>query len=755
MTTQYNIVSYGTLTNTNGVLSDFSASNYAAIPLTFNPVQHPYEIVFKVNTGTMPTNANGIIWQTGDYLTARGRLDLEVYEDKLYAEYAANGDLVSNIDGVTTLSSDTDYWVKFTYDGIDTYGLYLSTDGTTWTTEGTTASSGFLGDGSAEYNIIGVQPDEGGMIVPWFGSIDLNESYIAINNIRWWQGVTSTSNVQTRIQLRHDTAANWTSVNPVLLEGEVGIETDTRKQKVGDGATAWNSLSYQNEIFIAEYNVTSWNDIVSAYNSGKTIICKYPQEGISAEIFNYPQYSLNCIMDVRKDTGNLVRIEFCFESCRIFVNSTEWSKLSDSILRGASQNDTEYIYPGSQYFGVLSTNDYTTVYNLIDTTNGLIPDARISSNIARTSAIPDISTKQDTLVSGTNIKTINNTSLLGSGNIDTSQIFFAQYGTTTTTQISQALGDGKAIFCIKSVSSADYIYYYSGTATIGGLSAFTFSRTYQNTTEVVYVSSITNQWNTITKTLANDDLSNVSSIDANSAVATALDAKVNKSGDTMTGALELNVPIPSGDNTTRPVVLKNTEMAVGTVPSSATFTTLQFTDTNDAELARMTLRNTTTERELVLVNTGFNGSTTTLKIGMNTSNTPYCTFPNTTCVDGQWIILNQGIITSDTNANGSSYLGPYTVNVPNDGHNYEIIVQGQIRSGTTIGNWLSLTARTSLMSLTLAQSVAKTASALDNTATGNLVLSSDRQLWIERSTSFTGYIRNFYVRAYRRIGTNS
>lgn len=289
MTTQYNIVSYGTLTNTNGVLSNFSASNYATIPLPFNPVQRPYEIVFKINTETMPTDANGIIWQTGDYLTARGRLDLEVWNDKLYAELAANGEAVWNITGVTTLSSDTDYWVKLTYNGVNTYGLYLSTDGTTWTTEGTATSSGFLGDGTAEYNIIGVQPDEGGMIVPWFGSIDLNESYIDINNIRWWQGVTSTSNVQTRIQLRHDTAANWTSVNPVLLEGEVGIETDTLKQKVGDGVTAWNSLSYMesSEIFVAEYGTTTYQEVLTAYNAGKVIFCYDDNNNTYAPITNY------------------------------------------------------------------------------------------------------------------------------------------------------------------------------------------------------------------------------------------------------------------------------------------------------------------------------------------------------------------------------------------------------------------------------------------------------------------------------------
>ena len=47
-----------------------------------------------------------------------------------------------------------------------------------------------------------------------------------------------------QIQLRRDTASNWTGTNPVLAIGEPGVETDTLKVKVGDGATAWNSLAY-------------------------------------------------------------------------------------------------------------------------------------------------------------------------------------------------------------------------------------------------------------------------------------------------------------------------------------------------------------------------------------------------------------------------------------------------------------------------------------------------------------------------------
>ena len=47
-----------------------------------------------------------------------------------------------------------------------------------------------------------------------------------------------------KIQMRRDTAAAWTAANPVLAAGEMGLETDTAKYKIGDGTTAWTSLAY-------------------------------------------------------------------------------------------------------------------------------------------------------------------------------------------------------------------------------------------------------------------------------------------------------------------------------------------------------------------------------------------------------------------------------------------------------------------------------------------------------------------------------
>ena len=48
-----------------------------------------------------------------------------------------------------------------------------------------------------------------------------------------------------RIQLRRDGAQQWANINPILAQGELGIEIDTSRIKIGDGVTPWNSLKYE------------------------------------------------------------------------------------------------------------------------------------------------------------------------------------------------------------------------------------------------------------------------------------------------------------------------------------------------------------------------------------------------------------------------------------------------------------------------------------------------------------------------------
>ena len=47
-----------------------------------------------------------------------------------------------------------------------------------------------------------------------------------------------------KYQHQRGTAAAWTSANPILLAGEIGVETDTLMFKIGNGTTRWNSLHY-------------------------------------------------------------------------------------------------------------------------------------------------------------------------------------------------------------------------------------------------------------------------------------------------------------------------------------------------------------------------------------------------------------------------------------------------------------------------------------------------------------------------------
>jgi len=47
-----------------------------------------------------------------------------------------------------------------------------------------------------------------------------------------------------QFQFRRGTASEWSTANPVLADGEMGIETNTNQFKVGNGSAAWNSLSY-------------------------------------------------------------------------------------------------------------------------------------------------------------------------------------------------------------------------------------------------------------------------------------------------------------------------------------------------------------------------------------------------------------------------------------------------------------------------------------------------------------------------------
>ena len=55
----------------------------------------------------------------------------------------------------------------------------------------------------------------------------------------------------TRVKNKYDSASRWKNINPVLLEGEFGVD-EYGRVKAGDGVTRWNSLPYVMDAFRLE-----------------------------------------------------------------------------------------------------------------------------------------------------------------------------------------------------------------------------------------------------------------------------------------------------------------------------------------------------------------------------------------------------------------------------------------------------------------------------------------------------------------------
>ena len=84
-----------------------------------------------------------------------------------------------------------------------------------------------------------------------------------------------------RIQVRRGTASQWTSANPILAAGELGVESDTNLFKFGNGSTTWTALAYANnsDVAIGEISQDAINTaltmgagLTKTYNDGANTI---------------------------------------------------------------------------------------------------------------------------------------------------------------------------------------------------------------------------------------------------------------------------------------------------------------------------------------------------------------------------------------------------------------------------------------------------------------------------------------------------
>jgi hypothetical protein len=198
-----------------------------------------------------------------------------------------------------------------------------------------------------------------------------------------------------RIQLRRDTAANWTSNNPVLRQGEIGIETDTFKMKVGNGSSTWAQITQYMNI-VPDGNLT-----IDDYIPTSDIGAENGVVGLSSSNAIIPGSSIILEGSTANSHETTLTVTDPTEDRTItFPNATGTVALAENVaaLSGATFTGNISV-PTAITFEGATANDFETTIQVTDPTAD------------RTITIPDVG---GTLVTTGDTGSVTNTMLAGS-----------------------------------------------------------------------------------------------------------------------------------------------------------------------------------------------------------------------------------------------------------------------------------------------------------------------------------------------------
>lgn len=130
----------------------------------------------------------------------------------------------------------------------------------------------------------------------------------------------SEKTLNTRQKQKYDTSTNWTTNNPVLLAGELGIESDTNKFKIGNGTSTWNELDYVGGGEVMLYSTTGQNTdgamtqkaVTDSLPQAVEITASTGQPSVTSEQFTKllesPDNYIIFTMSQQDDVGNLIEM---------------------------------------------------------------------------------------------------------------------------------------------------------------------------------------------------------------------------------------------------------------------------------------------------------------------------------------------------------------------------------------------------------------------------------------------------------------
>jgi hypothetical protein len=171
----------------------------------------------------------------------------------------------------------------------------------------------------------------------------------------------------TRIKLRRDTAANWTTNDPVLALGEAGYDTTNNELRVGDGTTVWSgleSIGGTGDKIIAEKTYSN------NYSDGNEHTFAYTTGSIAVQIGNDDGLYLNDLLSrwVQYFDGNLA-FPYNYSNINLVINpgTDDLASTVTNVISDLNEPPLYTITLGTAHPEPITIDDIDFNYNYINT----------------------------------------------------------------------------------------------------------------------------------------------------------------------------------------------------------------------------------------------------------------------------------------------------------------------------------------------------------------------------------------------------
>lgn len=313
--------------DSNYVASGFSDNNYLRLPNFFDRAYESFELVTAVKMTEAATGEQGIFDTKGSF--PRGIRLMTSSTNTVRLRVSTNGDNYSiDITGSTPLTVGTKVYIKATYSSSTGYALYTSTDGSTWTTEGTSSTTTMPKSHSIPLTI----GDNYAAGLSLTGCIYLDDTYIKINDSTVW---TATSNGDN----------NFAVVgSPIISDGVASVTRGS------------SGIIPSRQLRLAGVSTDTWeidtSFLVSASNG----------YGYVVGAWAYYEYTAGVILSVG------------YNGLTLYLNDSGHGITTRSGSTAISTNTRYYVkvlFDGSDYKVKLSTDGTTYVDDIVISAQGL------------------------------------------------------------------------------------------------------------------------------------------------------------------------------------------------------------------------------------------------------------------------------------------------------------------------------------------------------------------------------------------------